>query len=152
MRYESKVTWREEKHPLHCSSLFHGAPRHDVALVLYGDRHIFCQLVFTFIFKFKGVSIALALVQPLNAPLQLNATMRQIDRDLGLCRVRERSRKESLVIPLRSIVRGALVVNDSSRSGERLVIDALDGDMILRCAEIFPNRLMAVQERWWGAR
>ena len=43
-------------------------------------------------------------------------------------------------------------MNDSSRSGERLVIDALDGDMILRCAEIFPNRLMAVQKRWWGAK
>lgn len=80
-------------------------------------------------------------------PLQLSGANRRIDRDLALCRVKERSRVDSIIIPLRSVDRGALLVSDSSRPRDRLVIDALDGDMFLRCIDLFPDRDMAMQIR-----
>ena len=147
--YESKVTWREETELLRCSPKFHGAPRHDSAILAYRDRAVFCQLIYTFTYTFQGVTCGLALVQPFDAPLSLGHSRQQVDYGLGLCRVKSRSRKDSIVVPIRSLVRGALTIAEHSslHSNERLVVDALDGDMFLRCIDIFPNRDLAAQIR-----
>ncbi|KAI0091220.1 hypothetical protein BDY19DRAFT_934569 [Irpex rosettiformis] len=149
VRYESKVTWREEIDLLRCSSMFHGAPRHDSVIVDCGwDKPpIFCKLLYTFTYKFRGTVLALALVHPYDASLQSSSSRRRVDRDLALCRVAEQPRRQSRIVPLRAIRRGALLVGDSKRLREHLVIDALDGDMFLRCIDLFPSREMAAQIR-----
>lgn len=147
VNYESKVTWREESDLLRCSDLFHGKPRHDSIIVEYGSRYIYCELIFTFTYEFGGATCALALVHPFDLSPQLSLAQRRIDRELGLCRVKERPRIDSIIVPLRSIKRGALLVSDSSRKHERLVVDTLDGDSFLRCIDLFPDRNMAAHIR-----
>lgn len=127
--------------------MFHGSPRHDSVIYHKGDKMIFCELIYAFTYNFRGTLCALALVQPLDAPLQITGSRRIVDRDMGLCRVKERRREDAIIVPLRSVRRGALLVTDASRPQERLVVDALDGDMFLRCVDIFPDRDMAAQIR-----
>ncbi len=147
MNYESKVTWREESDLLRCSPEFHKKPRYDCVIVEQASRLIFCQLVYVFTFKFGGAVSGLALVQPLDATPNLSGAKRRIDRELGLCRVKEKPRKDSIIVPLRAIKRGALLLSDASHEHERLVVDTLDEDMFFRCIDLFPNRDMAAQVR-----
>ncbi|KAI0777095.1 hypothetical protein BC629DRAFT_1736243 [Irpex lacteus] len=145
--YESKVTWREVQDILRCSPSFHGATRHDAVIFNHGNRTLFGELVYAFTYKFKGATCTLALIHPFDTSLQLSGARRIIDRDLGLCRLKERRRVDSIIVPLRAVTRGALVVVDASRPGNRLVIDTLDEDMFLRCIDLFPDRDMATQIR-----
>ncbi|KAI0814934.1 hypothetical protein BC629DRAFT_1279974, partial [Irpex lacteus] len=147
VNYESKVTWREESDLLRCSPEFHKKPRYDCVIVEQASRLIFCQLVYVFTFKFGGAVSGLALVQPLDATPNLSGAKRRIDRELGLCRVKEKPRKDSIIVPLRAIKRGALLLSDASHEHERLVVDTLDEDMFFRCIDLFPNRDMAAQVR-----
>lgn len=147
VQYESGVTWREESDLLRCSALFHGKPRYDCVIIEHASRLMFCQLICVFTYKFRDATCGLALVLPFDLTPNLPGAKRQIDRDLGLCRVKERSRADSIIISVRAIKRGALVVSDSSRVHERLVVDTLDGDMFLRCIDLFPDRDMAAQIR-----
>lgn len=147
VNYESNVTWRETQDLLRCSSSFHGARRHDVVIFNHRSRIIFGELIYTFTYKFKGATCALALIQPFDSAVQLTGARRIIDRDLGLCRLKEDPRINSIIVPLRSVIRGALVVRDSSRLHDRLVVDTLDEDMFLRCINLFPDRDMATQIR-----
>ena len=57
--------------------------------------------------------------------------MRRKDKDLGLYRLQLKT-KQYEIISLESIVRGALLVPDSARPGQYLVVDTVDGDMFLR--------------------
>jgi len=43
-----------------------------------------------------------------------------------------------MIIPLESIVRGALLVEDTNTPGDFFVVDTVDGDMFLRIASLFP--------------
>jgi hypothetical protein len=143
VNYESRVTWRQETDLLRCSKSFHGAPRHDFVMVNAGGNDLFfSQLVFIFTYRYQDVLYALALVQPLDATV---TDQPETDCSLGLCRIRAQPRKDSRIIPVRAIRRGALVVPDHKRANEHLVIDALDGDMFLRCIDLFPGRDMAAQ-------
>jgi hypothetical protein len=117
-------------------------PRHDFIMVDSG-AHIqltFGRLVFVFTYRFRDNPYALALYQPFNAPI---SGSRPVDQDLGFCRIREQPRRNSQIIPVRAIKRGALVVKDPQHGLEHLVVDALDGDMFLRCIDLFPGRGMA---------
>ena len=78
----------------------------------------------------------LSLVQPLDAP----SSGRSGDNELGLCRVREKGRAQTRVLPARSIIRGALVVQDPAHLTEYTVVDTVDTDMFLRCMALFPHR------------
>ena len=64
-----------------------------------------------------------------------------MDRELGLCRVRVKQRPE--FIPLRSIVRGAVLYKDPGKVSDYLAVDTVDSDMFLRLKELFPYRLTA---------
>ncbi|KAI0796362.1 hypothetical protein BC629DRAFT_1734435 [Irpex lacteus] len=147
VNYESKVSWREESDLLRCSDMFHGKTRHDSVIVEHSSRHIYCELIFTFTYEFGGATCALALVHPFDLSPQISLAQRRVDRELGLCRVKERPRRDSIIVPLRSIKRGALLVPDLSRKNERLVVDTLDGDTFLRCIHLFPDRNMAAHIR-----
>lgn len=117
-------------------------PRYDIVIVDDGDSgHIFCRLVrvFTYTPGEDDQAYALALVQPLSAP----TGNRPGDHELGLCRVREKNRDQSRVLPARAIIRGALVIEDPTHAGEYTVVDAVDNDMFLRCMALFPNRDIA---------
>ena len=57
--------------------------------------------------------------------------MRRKDKDLGLYRLQLRAKRYE-IIPLESIVRGALLVPDSDNPEEYLVVDTIDSDMFLR--------------------
>lgn len=137
--YESLVNWRTDTDLLCCNPLWNGSPRYDTVIVNDGNSGlIFCRLVRMFVYTVSDEQepYAFALVHPLNAP----TGPRLGDFEVGLCRVREKSRVQSRVIPARSIVRGALVVRDPKHTGEYTVVDALDNDMFLRCIGLFPNR------------
>jgi hypothetical protein len=146
VNYESRVTWRQETDLLRCSPSFHGMPRRDFVMVDSGAdiQPTFGQLVFVFTYRFRDTSYALALYQPFNAPI---SGSRPVDQDLGFCRIQEQPRRNSQIIPVRAIKRGALLIKDPQRSLEHLVVDTLDGDMFLRCIDLFPERGMAACRR-----
>lgn len=71
-----------------------------------------------------------ALVQPYTAGVVGGS--RRIDRDLRLTRVKAVPRADSIIIPLKSFIRGALLCPDPTHQGEYLVINHVDSDMFLR--------------------
>ncbi len=83
---------------------------------------------------------AMVLVQPLDAPTE----SRSGDWELGICRVREKERFQTRVLPARAVVRGALIVSDPAHPKEYTVVDAVNNDMFLRCMGLFPDRDIVV--------
>jgi len=73
----------------------------------------------------------LALVQMLE-PESRDGQTRRIDKSLSIHRWRMRNQSQCEVIPLRSVIRGALLVADSKYKGDYFVIDTVDNDMYLR--------------------
>lgn len=63
-------------------------------------------------------------------------SMRRKDKDLGLYRLRLRATRYE-IIPVESVVRGALLVPDSDNSEEYFVVDTVDADMFLRMKIVF---------------
>lgn len=125
---------------LRCNSNWNKTPRYDSVIVNNGDSgSIICKLVraFTYTVTEEQQSYALLLVQPLDAPI---VNPRPGDFEIGLCRLRERSRTQSRVIPARSVIRAALIVEDPMHAGEYTVVDTIDTDMFLRCMDLFPDR------------
>ena len=57
---------------------------------------------------------------------------RRIDRSLSIRRLHMRPRNQCEVIPLHSIIRGALLVADPKYKDDYFVIDTIDDDMYLR--------------------
>jgi hypothetical protein len=77
-----------------------------------------------------GNDYRLALVQPLEKHPQ-SSNIREIDRTLLIHRWKIRPRNRCEVIPVDSIVRGAVLVKDPGYSNDYFVIDTLDDDMFL---------------------
>ena len=100
--------------------------------------HSLCQLVKVFTYETGARKYGLALVQPFDIPTE----PRPEDRELGICRAIIRSRKRSVVIPIRLLIRGAVVIQDTRYAGEYMTPDTLDGDMFLRFMPLFPDRNM----------
>lgn len=125
---------------LRCSPAFHGRPRYDCVITHWGDAGelAICKLVRVFIYRFNDQEYGLALVQPMNAQVELKPG----DKTIGLCRVREVDRADSVIIPVLSIIRGAVLVADRKYEGEYTVMDSVDGDMYFRLMSIFPDRDM----------
>ncbi|KAF8072161.1 hypothetical protein FPV67DRAFT_1667598 [Lyophyllum atratum] len=140
--FESQVDWRAYTDYLRCSPSFHHAPRYDCVLIHSKPNNYFARLIFVFTYNVPSphddtrshVPIPMALVQPF-------ATMKDIkkkDVELRLLRLKEDSRKASIVIPARSIIRGAYIVHDNETDRGGMVIDTVDGDMFLRMQDMFP--------------
>ena len=139
MNYESTVTWRQLTDRLRCTPSMNGHPRYNCVIVNLSESNtIFCRLIRLFVYHSQYEKHALALVQPLDAP----CTLRPGDRKLGLCKVREKPRCDSIVIPAHSIVWGSLLAKDHTNAGKFLVVDTLDTDMFLHLIELFPDRDM----------
>ena len=131
--------------PLHMFH-HHWHPRYDAVIVQIAEGHfIFARLHFAFVCEINHKMYALALIEPMDI-IQPSATasnlrIPNLDRDLALCRVRTRRKVE--FIPLRLVVRGALLYPDPERAHDYIVVDVVDQDMFLRLKEIFPYRQMA---------
>lgn len=132
VNYESKVTWKEKTDILRCSPKFHNRPRYDSVIYNTINGPVFGRLICLTGFKVGIEEYHTALVLPCDAPI--GRRLRK-DIDLGLTRVKAKSRVFPEIISVHSIVRGAVLVPDS-RQNEYLVMDILDADMFLRVMEI----------------
>ncbi|KAI0084277.1 hypothetical protein BDY19DRAFT_1026392 [Irpex rosettiformis] len=143
--FEHKITWRLATDRLRCSPQVYGRPRYDSVVVDWTignqENHIVCKLIRVFVYEtVNGQKLGLALVQPLNEQVR----SRPGDARLGLCRVREKQRQASIVIPIRSVIRGTVIVEDVAHKGEYTVMDMLDTDTYLRMIPMFPDRNMEI--------
>ncbi|KAI0092164.1 hypothetical protein BDY19DRAFT_928654 [Irpex rosettiformis] len=140
--YESMVDWRQDTDALRCNPSFHGSPRYDSAIFHWTRGNILapivCKLIRFFVYWLGDTKYPLALVQPMTEPVEA----RPWDLELGLCRIRERPRNRSMIVPLRSLIRGVVVVPDDERRGQYTVMDMTDNDVFLRLMPLFPNRDM----------
>jgi hypothetical protein len=100
------------------------------------DGVMFAQLLLLFVCTVESTVYHLALVHPFDAP---TGTLHRKDKDLNLHRVRERNRDSSEFVSVNSIIRGALLADDSEKEGDKLVVDIIDTDMFLRMKELFPR-------------
>ena len=119
---------------LRCNPNFHGNPRFDCVIVKTTERFIFAQLIFLFECTVDAIPYSFALIHPFDSPI---GPRRRKDVDLGFYRVREKPRQSSEFISVRSIVRGALLVEDFDRDGDLFVIDLIDSDMFLRLIAMY---------------
>ncbi|KAI0340313.1 hypothetical protein BDW22DRAFT_1334574 [Trametopsis cervina] len=138
--YESTVSWRLTTDRLRCSPSFHNRKRYDNVLVMLDENTlVFCELVRVFTYTLNGSVYALALVHPFRKPVVTPQT-KKVDRHLGICRLRKLERKKSLIVPVRSIIRGCVIAEDSWHKDDFTVVDALDSDLYIRLHSIFPDR------------
>jgi hypothetical protein len=136
--YRSLDDWSDEKDLLRCNPDFFGHTRYDGAMVLTATGHIFVQLIYIFEISANNKIYPFALVQPMDAPVGVISAK---EKALKLFRVRARQASE--FIPVRSIVRGAVLVPDSDpeRKGDFFVMDVPEGDMFLRLRGMFRDRV-----------
>jgi hypothetical protein len=94
---------------------------------------IFAQLLKVFACSIADTLYSICSVQPLDASI---SALPVKDRDLGLRRVRSKSKSEFIFA--RSIIRGATLIQDFNKAGDYLVMDVVDhtGDLFLRCKEM----------------
>ncbi|KAJ7263191.1 hypothetical protein B0H12DRAFT_1209494 [Mycena haematopus] len=123
--FQSFDNWMDDTDYLRCNA----------ALVKTATGTIFVRLAFIFACTIEDKTYPFALVQALDV-----GTGRQSAKDkaLSFYRIRERPRKECEFISVHSIIRGALLAPDFDKKGDFLVIDVVDGDMLLRLKEIYP--------------
>ncbi|KAI0684537.1 hypothetical protein BC835DRAFT_1292984 [Cytidiella melzeri] len=138
--FEHKVSWRTNTDRLYCRSTpDYNTERFDCALIHMSDTEVmFCRLVRIFVYSTGEQKFALALIQP------MATVARRADAALALCRLREKPRRESMVVPARSIIRGAVIVPDRQHDGEYTLMDGLDTDHFLRMMSLFQNRDMEI--------
>ena len=130
VKYESMVDWHIKTDYLRCNPNFNKHPRYDFIIADHPQGRIFAQLVFVFVCRVNGHDHHLALVQPLDKLSRRNT--RSVDKNLSIYRWHIRPRDRCEVIPLNSIVRGAILVADTRYAGDYFVIDTLDEDSFLR--------------------
>ncbi|KAH9024194.1 hypothetical protein EDB85DRAFT_2075196 [Lactarius pseudohatsudake] len=132
--YESKVDWQQYLDYLYCSPSFHSQERHDFVILKTTTGFIFAQLLFIFTCSVAGNSHPICLTRPLDAPM---GQPRIKDRSLRLRRLRSKSSTEFFFV--RSIVRGAPLIQAFDNSDDYFVMDVVDhsGDLLIRCEEIF---------------
>ena len=118
---------------LRCSPKFYRKPRYDFIIVDTVGGNIFARLICVFAIWVGGVGYPIAFVLPFDT-YSGPAHICNKDKDLRLFRVRARSRTKAEFISVKSIIRGALLVQEfvQGRENEYLVMDVIDGDMFLR--------------------
>ncbi len=131
VNYESHVDWKMKTDYLRCNPMFHGHPRYDFVITHLDGDPIYAKLVFIFTCRVGTECYRLALVQPLEKAKRTGRTG-EIDKELSIHRWTLRSRTRCEVIPINSIVRGAVLVKDPEYAQDYFVIDMLDDDMFLQ--------------------
>jgi hypothetical protein len=133
--YESIVNWEIKTDYLRCNPKFHGKSRYDFVIVDLPRGRVFAQLACIFVCRVGRHDYRLALIQALDKSTRQNA--KAVDKELSILRWHIRARSRCEVIPLDSIVRGAVLLEDIKNRGDYFVIDTLDGDMFLRLKQKF---------------
>ena len=133
--YESIVNWEIRTDYLRCNPKFHGNPRYDFVIVDLPRGRAFARLVCIFVCRVGRHDYRLALIQALDKSTR--QPTKAIDKELSIFRWHIRARSRCEVVPLDSIVRGAVLLEDNKNSGDYFVIDTLDGDMFLRLKQKF---------------
>jgi hypothetical protein len=144
--YESFVDWHSHTDYLRCSPDFYGDKRYDCVLINdEPQKDFFARLLFVFTYTLKAsnnviiqdghdsITIPFALVQPFT-----NAPLRKKDHELRFIRLKEKQPAESLIIPARSIRRGAYIISEGIGQNTSLVVDIIDDDMFLRLLSMYP--------------
>ncbi|KAI6003353.1 hypothetical protein EDC04DRAFT_2871830 [Pisolithus marmoratus] len=139
VNYKSTVDWRIGTDYLWCNPSFHRCERFDCALVRSVDQHqneklIFVQLHFMFQYTVGTETLPLALVTSLDAPI---GPRHIANEQLHLKCLRSQLLSSSEIIPLWSIVRGALVAPDFKCSGNYFLVNYIDTDMFLHSQTLF---------------
>ena len=122
------MDWRLSTDILGCNESFHGRPRYDHVIVATENGHFFARILRLFQIFVGTESHSLAYVQSYCWPA---GQIRRKDKDLGLYRVRVKVNPYE-IISIQSIVRGALLVQDSDNPDDYFVVDTVDGDAFLR--------------------
>ncbi|KAL0063886.1 hypothetical protein AAF712_009167 [Marasmius tenuissimus] len=130
--YNSKVDWTIMCDFIQASPSFYNNPRLDV-VVIESRPWYFARLILLFTCQVESAEYLLALVQPLNVP-QGHTT--ELERDMGLYRIRACPRREAIFIPARTIIRGAVAIRnyaaDFSDGEEYFIMDNIDEDLFVR--------------------
>jgi len=127
------VNWQDSIDLLRCSDSFFGQPRFDHVIIATENGPFFAQLLCLFQFQAGPQSHSLALVKAYG---RASGSTRRKDRELGLYRVRIKL-SPYMIVDVESIVRGALLVEDTSVLGDYFAVDTVDSDMFLRMATVF---------------
>jgi hypothetical protein len=135
VEYESVVDWQPHVDYLRCNPKFHGNSRYDFVIVNLLDARVFARLACIFVCRVGGRSYRLALIKRLDKSTR--QAPKKVDKELSIRRWRIRQDTRCEVIPLECIMRGAVLLEDSSHSGDYFVIDTLDSDMYLRLMKYF---------------
>ncbi|EMD40065.1 hypothetical protein CERSUDRAFT_46326 [Gelatoporia subvermispora B] len=140
--YASTIDWRVNNDYLHASPLFHGNPRYDVVMVKTtsdngnsaSEWHYFAQILYMFTLEIGNTHHPFALVHPYDADI---SDFPEKDTDLGFYRIRQESAHTSHFIPLRSVIRGAVVVPTFDTENDFFVVDTIDPDIFFRLLVLY---------------
>ncbi|KAG0694025.1 hypothetical protein DFH29DRAFT_985372 [Suillus ampliporus] len=132
VNYELLVDWRQYTDYLRCNPRFFNAPRFDCVFIRTKEKNILGHLVFLFECPVGNDLFPLALIHPFDAPTGMRLRK---DKQLNLFRVRARPRAQAEFFSVRSIICGALLVQDGN-SLDYLVVDTVNMDMFLRVQEM----------------
>ncbi|KAG1838007.1 hypothetical protein F4604DRAFT_1885610 [Suillus subluteus] len=120
---------------LRCSPQFFNAPHYDCVFIRTQNGVILGRLVFLFQCAIGNGLFPLALIHPFDTPT--GPRLRQ-DKQLNLFRVCAQPRTKAEFFSVRSIICGALLVQDSGGNPlDYLIVDTVDTDMFLRVREMY---------------
>ena len=128
VNYESVIDWRLSTDILHCKESFHGQQWYDHILVATENGHFFARILHLFQIFVGTQPHPVAYVKSYCRP---SGQIKRKDKDLGLHCVRIKANPYE-IISVQSIVRGALLVEDSDNLDDYFVVDTVDADMFLR--------------------
>ncbi|KAG2344656.1 hypothetical protein BDR05DRAFT_975422 [Suillus weaverae] len=140
INYESLVDWRVSTDYLRCSPMFHGLPQYDFVILQTEASVIFAQLLMVFTCMVGDVQYPIVLTLPYDQPVGAHP---QKDKDFDFWRVKAKPQVSAEFFSVQSIIHGCVLVEDSSRPNEALVVDTLDTDMFLHIKEIRTNSTTA---------
>jgi hypothetical protein len=132
VNYKSLVDWRQYTDYLQCNPQFFSAPHFDCVFIQTQQSIIIGHLVFVFECTVWNDLFPIALIHPFDAPTGLQLRK---DQQLNIFRVRAKPRMRTEFFSVRSIIRGALLVQDDN-SLDYLVIDTIDTDMFLHVRDM----------------
>ena len=130
MGYESIINWEIKTDNLRCNPEFHGNPRYDFVIVDLPRGCAFAWLACIFVCRIGRRDYRLALIQALDKSTR--RPTKAVNKELSILRWNIWPRSRCEVVPLDSIVCGAVLLEDTKHKGDYFVIDTLDGDMFLR--------------------
>ena len=131
------VDWTTKTDFLRCNPKFWNHPRYDFAIANFpSQRQVFVHLVCLFTYQVGSSIHPLALVQALEKHPRQGA-IRGNDKKLSIYRWKMHARSRCEIIPVDSLVRGAVLVSDKNYADDYFVIDTLDADMFLRVKALY---------------